>query len=111
MLDGLDLLGHVALVSGLVRRLDVDEDEVEVLEGGERGARLGGVVGVEVAGGAGHVEHLHAGAAADAAHEVDGGDDGAAQSALLGEASGTRGAVPWPQSQISVPGRSAASSS
>ena len=46
------------MCAGLVGRLDVHPDEVVVVERRHGGARLGAVVGVEVAGRAGHVEHV-----------------------------------------------------
>ena len=52
LFQGLDLGGRVAFVRGLVGRLDVNADQVHVLEGLDRVTALGGVVGVEVAGGA-----------------------------------------------------------
>ena len=96
-LDGADLLAQVAHVAGLVRRLDVHPDEVVVVERRDGGARLGAVVGVEAAGGAGHVDHVEPGEPADAAHEVDGADDGAAQAVVVAERRRCCGAVPSPQ--------------
>ncbi len=61
----------------LVRRLDMHPDEVVVRKRGDRRASLGGIVGVEIARGARHVDHVEAGQTADAAYQVDGSDDGA----------------------------------
>ncbi len=79
-LDRLDLLRQAAHVRRLVGRLDVDPHEVVVTERLGGGARLGAVVGVEIAGRARHVDHVEAGDAADAAHQIDGADDRAALS-------------------------------
>ena len=76
---------RLALVRRLVRRLDVDADEVVVRQGGDGVPALGGVVGVEVAGGAGHVDALPAEQHADAAHQIDRADDGPALAVLPGE--------------------------
>ncbi len=109
--DRLHLLGRVAHVSRLVGRLDVDEDEVVTRERRKRGARLGGVVGVEVAGGAGHVYDLDAGVAADALDEVDGGDDRAVEPTQLAEAWAASAPCPGPTARCRSPRRRAAATS
>ena len=65
----------LALVRRLVRRLDVDAHEVERAERLDRVLPLGRVVGVEVAGRAGHVDAVPAEQHADAADQIDRGDD------------------------------------
>ena len=66
---------------------------------------LGGVVGVEVAGRAGHVDARPAEQHADAADQVHGADDRAALAVDLAANGFSAGARPWPQSQICVAGR------
>ena len=59
--SALHLLLHVAGVAGLVGGLDVDDEQVGAV--GERvagGVALALVVGVVPAGGAGHLDDLHA---------------------------------------------------
>ena len=82
-LEGLDLAVDVALVSGFVGGLDVDDAEVVLAQRHQGGLGLGLVVGVVVAGGAGHVDHLEPRQHAEPAHEVDGGDERAARSVSL----------------------------
>ena len=67
-----------------------------------RRSALGGVVGVEIAGGAGHVDALPAEQHADAAHQIDGADDRALLAVNLGERP-KRGARPGPRARSAWP--------
>ena len=68
-----------------VGRLDVNEDKVEPLQRLESGVRLGREVGLEVPGGAWNVGRGETSTLADAANEVDGGDDDTGRAMLQGE--------------------------
>ena len=70
-------------------------------------AALGRVVGVQVAGGAGHVQHLQAGVDADAADEVDGGDHGAAAARRLAEEPASAAPCPRPRARCRCPAAAA----
>lgn len=67
-------------MSAFVGGFDVKVGEVVVFEGLEGGVDFALVVGVEEAGGAGDAGGVEAGKDAEAAYEVDGGDDGAGAS-------------------------------
>ena len=80
--DGLecgDFDDDVALMAGFVGTFDVAADDVVGVEGGDRGSALSGVVGVVVAGEAGHFEAVPADVGGDAAEEIDAGDHAAAE--------------------------------
>ena len=72
--DGGEFVGQRALVAGLVRGLEVHEDEVALAQGLAGGLRLALVVGVDIAGGAGDVDHLQAADHPQAFEQVDGAD-------------------------------------
>ena len=74
LLQRRDLGLHVPFVRSLIGRLDVDDDEVDFIEGLDGVPALGGVVGVEVAGGARHGDVLPAQKRRQAAKQVDGRD-------------------------------------
>ena len=79
VLDRLDLGLGRTLVTGLVRRLEMDEDEVlAVCQGGDGRLRLALVVGVEIAGRPGDVDHRQPGDDPQSLQQVDGADHAAA---------------------------------
>src|SRR5262249_7872936 len=71
---GVDL----ALMRRFIRGLDMNADEIVIRQRRDAVAALGGIVGVEIAGGTGHVDPLPAQKYADAPDQVHGADDGAA---------------------------------
>src|SRR5207253_616033 len=85
-----DLGIRLPLVRGLVGCLDVDAHQVMVGKRGHRGASLGGVVGVEVAGRSGHVDARPTQQDADAADEINGADNSALLAVNLSEGSQMR---------------------
>ena len=101
-LQRLHLRIRPALVRCLVRRFDVDADQIVVRQCGDGGAALGGVIGIEIARRAGHVDALPAEQHADAAHQIDGADDRPASCRISRRTVSSDGARPWPQSQICV---------
>ncbi len=58
----------------LIRRFDMDEDHVVVLERLDGGCRLALVVGVEQPRGAGHLDQIEAHQLGESAHQIDGGN-------------------------------------
>src|SRR5438477_380381 len=76
---------RAAEVPALVRRLDVQEEEVALGERPEPVLGLRPEVRVEVAGRAGHRDAVQAGEHAETVHEVDGGDDGAVDAEPLAQ--------------------------
>lgn len=78
LLEGFDFCGGVAEVARFVGGLDVDNDEIVVVEGGDGGGTFARVVRVQKAGCSFDVEHGHADSFGEAANEIDGGDDRAA---------------------------------
>src|SRR6185437_3858067 len=89
-----------AFVRSFIRRFDVNADQVERSERFDSKAPLGDVIGIEVAGGAGHVNAMPADEDADAAHEIDGGDDGAARAVCLAERADSRGLALPPEPHL-----------
>src|SRR2546423_463241 len=78
------------LVRCLVRRLNVDADEIVRLQRLDAVTALRGVVGVEVTGRPRHVDALPAQQDADAAHQIDGAEDRPALAVDLRERPQTR---------------------
>ena len=73
-------------------------------EGVDRVAALGGVVGVEIAGRAGHFDPLPADQRGQAAQQIDGRDHRAALAVQLRRTACSAGVRPWPHSQMFVAG-------
>ena len=109
-LQGLDLGVGPALVAGLVGGLDVDADEVVILQGGDPGTALGGVVGVEVAGGRRGRRSGPSRRASPTPRTRSTAEMIAPFSPCRSGNSGATGALPWPQSQIALAGRLPAAS-
>ena len=84
----------------LVRGFDVDAHEVEILQRGDPGAALGGVIGVEVAGRPGHVDPRPAEQDADAADQIDGRDDRPARPVGVRERRHPRGLAEAPEPNL-----------
>src|SRR4051812_22425557 len=73
----------IAVVSGLIRRLDVNVNEIFVLKRFQRMLGLARVVGVVVTGGTGNGNDIQSNEPSDAVDKIDGGDDRSRQAELV----------------------------
>ena len=94
----------LAFVRRLVRRLNVDANQVVVLQGGDGRTALGGIIGVEISRGSRHVDAFPAEQHADAANQIHGADDCPSLPYIFANGCNC-GARPWPHSQICVAAR------
>src|SRR5438445_4488368 len=76
---------RLAFMRRLVGRFNMNADEIVISQRRHGSAALGRVIGVEIAGGTGHVDAFPPKQDAHATDQIDGADDGAALAVNLGE--------------------------
>ena len=57
LFQGLNLGGRISFVRGLITRFDVNNDEIDVGQRRNRCASFGGIICIQITGGAGHVDN------------------------------------------------------